>query len=476
MRMSPDLSATLSALDWAVFAAVLGVTFFAVILGNRRRPRAGEEADMLDLLLMGRRLTLPLFTATLVATWYGGIFSVTEYAFQTGVYNWITQGVFWYAAYLVFAFALVKRIRRDSPRTMPELLGQMFGPRSARLGAVFNLFNVLPLTYVLSVGLFLQLLFGGPLLAWMLGGTVLVLAYSTFGGFRSVVFSDVIQFVVMCASVALVIVFSMTTYGGIGWLRQSPNIPAGHWKLGGEGIPLAGTLVWGFLALGTLVDPNFYHRCLAAKDTRTAKRGILIATGVWVLFDFCTTFGALYALAAIPGAEPKTAYLAYGLHVLPPGLRGFFLAGILATILSTLDSYLFLSGTIVAYDLAPKRWKGRVAFHHLGTVAMALVAIPLAWSLRDGPMVNLWKLVGGYATACLLFPVFAGYLFPGRIGDKAFVVSSLCGAALMTVFHLALPRLPETWQVVEPFYAGLAGTLGGLLAAGGFASKSLDRR
>lgn len=460
----------LTALDWGVFIGVLLITLGAVVYGNLRRRRMSDhsaEADLLDLLLMGRRLTLPLFTATLVATWYGGIFSVTEFAHEVGIYNWLTQGVFWYAAYLIFAFGLVKRIRGSEARTMPELLGGMFGPRSAKLGAWLNLLNVLPVTYLLMLGIFLQIVFGGSLLVWMTLGILVVVGYSTLGGFRSVVFSDLVQFTVMCSSVVLVIVFSMTRHGGIGWLRTHPEIPAGHWKPLGDGIPLSLTLVWGFLALGTLVDPNFYQRCLAAKDIKTARKGILLATLVWVGFDFCTTFGALYARAALPAAEPRTAYLLYSIQLLPPGLSGFFLAGILATILSTLDSYLFLSGTLVAYDLAPAGRKGQLRFLHLGTVLMGAVALIAAWvfQLTGENLVGIWKFFGGYATACILVPLLSGYIWPGKIPDKTFVSACVSGIVLMTLYHLFRARVP--FGDIEPFYFGLLGTLPPLLGAAG---------
>jgi len=473
MQAEINVFSILSAGDWMVFAGVLLLTLGLVIYGNFRRIRVekghSHEADLLDLLLMGRRLTLPLFTATLVATWYGGIFSVTQYSYETGIYNWLTQGVFWYAAYLIFAFCLVGRIRRSEARTMPELLRGMFGPRSEKLGAWLNLLNLLPITYVMALGLFLQVLFGGSLLVWMVIGTAMVVAYSTFGGLRSVVYSDLVQFVVMCASVAMVIFFSMRSYGGLGWLRAHPAIPAGHWKLMGEGMPLSTTLVWGFLALGTLVDPNFYQRCLAAKDVRTARRGILLATGVWVAFDFCTTFGALYARAVLPEADSLTAYLVYSVQLLPAGYRGFFLAGILATILSTLDSYLFLSGTLASFDLAPSRLKGRISLHYLGTIGMAVLAVigAVVFERSGENLVEIWKFFGGYASACLLFPLMAGYLLPGRVSDASFSRSCICGMALMTLFYLTRSKLPDAWSGYEPFYYGLLGSLAPLILAQG---------
>ena len=46
-------------------------------------------------MIMARTLTLPLFIATLVASWYGGIFGVTEISYNTGIYCFLTQGIFW---------------------------------------------------------------------------------------------------------------------------------------------------------------------------------------------------------------------------------------------------------------------------------------------------------------------------------------------------------------------------------------------
>ncbi|MDA3873542.1 MAG: sodium:solute symporter family protein [Kiritimatiellae bacterium] len=467
MQNSIVVTEYLQAADWLVFAGVLLLTVGVVMYGNVRRrllPASVEDAKLLDLLLMGRRLTLPLFTGTLVATWYGGILSVTEYAFDYGLYSWVTQGVFWYVAYLIFAFCLVRRIRETRARTMPDMLEKLFGPRSGKLGAWLNLFNVLPVMYVLSLGLFLQMVLGGNLIVWMVLGTATVVAYSTFGGFRSVVFSDMVQFGVMCTAVALVIAFSMHSYGGIGWLRTVGSIPATHWNPFHNGISIGSTLVWGFVALGTLVDPNFYQRCLAAKDARTAMRGILLATLVWVGFDFCTTFGAFYARAVLPEASSATAYLTYSVQLLPPGLRGFFLAGILATILSTLDSYLFLSGTVVAYDLAPSRFKGSIRFHHLGTLGVAVLAVGLTQLFHEANLVDIWKFFGGFSTACLLVPLMVGYLFPGKLKDGQFVCSSLGGALSMIVFRLVRTflDLPEFWQTFEPFYFGLLGSVIGL--------------
>jgi SSS family solute:Na+ symporter len=69
--------------DWAIFIAVLGATIASVVYGNSLKEKKSDEGEegLLELLLMGRKLTLPVFVATLVATWYGGIFGVTALTF-----------------------------------------------------------------------------------------------------------------------------------------------------------------------------------------------------------------------------------------------------------------------------------------------------------------------------------------------------------------------------------------------------------
>ena len=428
-NFSPEINiqGQLENLDWPIFIIVLLITFGSVIYGGRLRKtshlKKTNQLGLLDHLVMGRQLTLPLFVATLVATWYGGIFGVTKIAFNQGIYNFVTQGVFWYIAYLVFALFMVDKIAPYEALTLPNLLEKMFGKKSGILGAFFNFFNVLPISYVISIGLFIQLLFNFSLEQSMLIGIGLVLSYSTLGGLRSVVYSDLIQFFVMCTGVALVFILSISTFGGIDFLKTS--LPESYFQLTGTNT-IATTFIWGLIALSTLVDPNFYQRCFAAKSPKVAKKGIIISTIIWAIFDLCTTFGAMYAKAIIPQAEAGTAYLTYAIQLLPNGLRGFFLAAILATILSTLDSYLFLAGATVGHDLPPKKHQGKKRLIMLGTIASAGLAYILAIYFK-GDIKTVWKTLGSYSAACLLIPVVMGHLLKERISDNHFVLTCLAG-------------------------------------------------
>lgn len=446
----------LNYIDWSVFSFFLLLTFAAVVYGNYKKKKIEqdntEDASVVDLILMGRQLTLPLFVGTLVATWYGGIFGVTRIAYEHGIYNFITQGVFWYIAYIIFAFFILHRVARYKAITLPHLVGKMFGPRSEKIAAIFNILNLVPIAYTISLGLFLNLIFGIGLTLSMCIGLALVLSYSLWGGFRAVVFSDFIQFFVMCIAVFVVIIFSYFTLGGVSFLKA--QLPAEHFSISG-GEEISTLFVWGFIALATLVNPCFYQRCFASKSLKTAKYGILISTVVWICFDLCTTFGAMYARAALPDADPGNAYLVYSLQILPSGFKGLFLAGVLATILSTLDSYLFLAGTTLTHDLLPKRFRSKITLHHLGIVSVGVVSILMAL-IFDGNIKIVWKTLGSYSAACLLLPVMYGYIFPGKISDKQFSFACVMGVIAVTYWRV----LSHTgfWKQVDALYVGILTT------------------
>lgn len=458
--------AKLETLDWIVFFVILLITVLAVLFGHKKKVNADtNDSNLLEILLMGRSLTLPLFVATLVATWYGGIFGVTQIAFEKGVFNFITQGVFWYITYIIFALFLVEKVRARGSMTMPQLLEDMFGPKAAKLGAIFNFFNVIPIAYIISVGIIVRSFTDYSLGLSMAIGTLTVVLYSSWGGLRAVVFSDLIQFFVMCLAVFSVLAFSIYTYGGYNYL--SNHLPEHHFHLTGD-VGLAQTLVWGFIALSTLVDPNFYQRCFAATTTHVAKRGILASTVVWIAFDFCTTFGAMYARAALPEADSASAYVEYALGLLPPGLRGFFLAGILATVLSTLDSYLFLASTTLHFDLLKvKRLSPRVSH----VLSLCLVSL-IGWSLAlvfEGDIKRTWKILGSYSASCLLVPVLYGYLRPGKTSERRFIVACLGGVITTTVWRVA--PLTGFWSEIDALYVGMITTSAILILPSKFSAK-----
>src|SRR4029077_8121207 len=172
------------------------------------------------------------------------------------------------------------------------------------LGAVIIQVLSSPAPYVLMVGVLLQLIFGWPLVPAVLVGTIFSTANSLRVGMRSVVNADNVQFVLMYLGFLIALPLLAFRFGGLGFLRA--HLPATHFVWHGGNSPQY-IFVWYFIALQTLVEPAFYQRCFAAKDEKTAQRGVLISIGFWMLFDFLTTFTGMYARALMPALRDATS-------------------------------------------------------------------------------------------------------------------------------------------------------------------------
>lgn len=438
------------------FAAALyiGVSF-------ARRSKTAES-----FLLAGRRLTLPLFVGTLVSTWYGGLLGVGEITYRDGLVNWLVQGGFWYLAYLIFALFLAGRLSRSGQTTLPDQMALLHGPGARGLASLLNFLNVVPVAYMLTLGLVVQLLLGVPLWVGVLLGALVMGIYSLLGGFEAVVYTDMLQFALMCLAVALVLAFAVLTLGGGDYLRQ--NLPAGHLHPVGR-YSLQELGVWLLIALTTLVDPNFYHRCYAAGSPRTARRGILIAVGFWALFDVCTTFGGLYARAALPAVDPKLAYPLLADALLPPGLKGFFLAGVLATAMSTVDSYCFVGAMTLSHDLVrqllgrPLSDRAAVRLTRLGILLTGGLAAALAL-LFSGSIKAIWKTMGSLSSAAVLLPMVLGQLGWRPPGAG---VAAMWGGVVGTLGWAALRRWGGPWALgLEAMVPGLGLSLAAYLLWG----------
>jgi solute:Na+ symporter, SSS family len=453
-----------SPLDWGLVVAYFG--FLAVVWLRQ----LGRRSGTLDYLVAGRRVTLPALVATLVATWYGGILGVGEYSWRHGLANWVVFGVPYYIGALLFALLFARRARAAALYTVPDLLDRHYGRGPAMAGAIGVFVTSAPAAYVLMLGTLFAAMFGLPLLPCVLGAAVFSLFYIDRGGLRTVVFTDQVQFALMYAGFILIVVVLVAKHGGLGFLAG--HLPASHFSWRGDSAP-QDILVWYFIALSALVDPGFWQRAYAARDPDVAKRAVLWSIVCWAVFDFLTTTTGMYARALLPQlANPVFAFPEVARVTLGPGALGLFYLAMIATVMSTIDSYGFIAAATLGRDLIWRLRGGpeeRVPFYtRVGLVIAAIFAAALA--LARPSIVDLWHDLGSITTPALLLPVGTALLGRGRLGPRATLAAMIVPFVLALGWVLAksFPR-PGTppgypWSI-EPIYVGLAASLA-LYAAG----------
>ncbi|PIE03586.1 MAG: hypothetical protein CSA81_01580 [Acidobacteria bacterium] len=419
----------------------------------------GEKQSESDYIVGGRRLTLPAFIATLVTTWYGGILGVGEFTFLYGISNWFVFGLPYYFFAIAYAIFLAPRIRTRPGLTIPDQVSAAHGSLAGKMSAVCAFFMTLPAPYMVMLGLLISWITGWNLTLSIALGTLFSMAYLISGGFKAVVRTDKLQFLLMFAGFAVLVFTVFFQYGGVALLSE--KLPATHFQPSG-GNSAAFILVWYFIAIWTFVDPGFHQRCSAAESPQTARKGIFYAIVFWFVFDLMTTVAGLYARALLPELEqPALSFPALGHEVLHPLAAGLFLTGLLATIMSTIDSFTLLSSISLGYDLLGKNGSS-LSKIRLGIVVTAVVSMILAATLPS--VIDLWYVIGTLFIPPMLLPLLTALVPRFGIGVKIVQTNFIVGFALPFIWLLAgiskagmtNPEYPLGWQ---PMFPGLAFSL-----------------
>lgn len=414
---------------------------------------------------------------------------------------------------LVLGWVLVPFYMRSRVFTMPEFLERRFNPASRWVLSIISL-----IAYVLTkiaVGIFAGgVVFGAllPELSVTIGGTVfnsfwvgsvavIVLTglYTTLGGMRAVAYADALQTGILVVGSGLLTWYGLDALGGWGQLKAilgpemfnlwKPLIPEG---VEGTWAPVkeAGRMAWyfngnypwvGMLFCAPIIglwywctDQYIVQRALGAPNVTEARRGTIFAGFLKLLPVIIFIVPGMVTLAlarqgSVPGlanfidasgnAVPEMSQAAFPLlvqNVMPAGVRGFVVAGLLAALMSSLAGVFNASSTLFTIDVYKKLnpnvgekqlvWVGRVAT--LVLVAVGLLWIPVIQGARG--LYDYLQGVQGYLAPPIAAVFFLG-VFMKRLNGAG------CLAALLVGFALGAFRL----LVDTPVTLGLEGFAGG---------------
>ena len=418
--------------------------------------------DGVDFLLAGRSLTLPIFVMTLVSTWYGGILGVGEFSYRYGISNWFLQGVPYYVFAALFAWLLAKKIRATNLISIPDKLHESYGKKTAVLGSFLTFTLMTPAPYVLMFSVLFQMMFGWSFITSVIVTAVVALSYLYIGGFRSDVYTDVFEFILMFIGFAVIIPFAYNQFGGMGFFKT--NLPPLHltWH-GGNNWQFI--MVWFFIALWTLVDPAFHQRCYAAKDGKTAQRGIFISIIFWFIFDAMTSLTGLYARAALPNlTNPIMAFPQLADQILPPVAKGLFFVGMLATMMSTLNTLGLVSAQTLGRDIFLRlKNQSRISndesvtfYTKIGLFVSFLFSVMIAVAIPS--VIKIWYTLGTVVIPGLLVPLMASYFDKFKMKSDSAFLSMLLGWGTSLVWLVAGYVNGNSGNYplgIEPMYPGL---------------------
>ena len=315
------------------------------------------------------------------------------------------------AGLMMLCFVFLPLYRRMGVYTLSEYLGRRYDERSR---VMFSLISIVTIVFVRMA---LAFYIGARALGYLLKGTpletgyttgivilaVITSAYTIWGGLKAVIWTDVVQSILLLAAgvFVAVLVFSTPEIGGFGGLlaldaalpeaeqKFHLYLPTDHPQLPWTGV-FSGLLLMHFFYWGT--NQFIAQRALAARSDFDARMGLVTAGFLKLLIPFVSISAGIAAghlfqqrlvtgeLAALP--QPDDAFPLLVRLVVPAGygLMGLITAGLIGAILSTIDSMMNSGATLFTFDFYKRYWNREAAERELilaGRVAI-LVSVVLA--------------------------------------------------------------------------------------------------
>ncbi len=460
MNYGQGFSFSFSIADYSVillyFVAIIFIGF------KYSKAQRGVSDTKEDFLLAGRKLTLPIFVSTLVATWYGNILGVGEFIFNDGLVGWVCFSLTYYVSAFLFAIFISHKIRDLNISTIPEQIESKYGKTAALISSFIVLIITIPAVYVLILGVIVQMFTGWDLSVSIIISTAISFAYIIKGGFKADVATNTAQFILMYLGFAVLLFFCISEYGSP--IAMLGRLPESHLTFTGNyGIQFV--IVWFIIAFQTFVDPGFHQRCAAVTKPSVARNGILVSILFWMLFDFMTMTTALYAKAFMP--ITTTGIMSYPVlsnTVLPTFWKGIYVVSVLAAVMSTLDSYAFISGATIGNDILKQTKK----FSHIesklltkyGIVIAGIISIIMAISLPSA--VDLIYKTASIALPGLFYPLVITYFKKFRLSPNNALIIMLSATTVSLVWTVMKWQnihinffISEIFINIEPMIPGI---------------------
>lgn len=429
---------------------VVPILYLAVVAWVGLRVGRGTQ-DAESLFLAGRGLGFGVVGTSLFASNVSSttLIGLAGAAYASGIavasYEWMAALVLVFAAIFLIPIYVRSRLL-----TIPDYIERRYDRRARVYVAALMMFLsvVVDTAASLYAGALVLTVFIPQLPLWptLIGLGLFAGLYTSVGGLKAVMLTDVVQAVVLLAGSVLITYFAFAEFG-FDWSAVRAGVPDDHLHLI---LPASDPdLPWPGLILGLPILGLYYwttnqyisQRFLAAKTLDHARWGAVFAAGLKLLPLFIMVLPGVMAIAFLPElARPDEVFPTLVRDVLPVGLRGLMIAAVMAAIMSTIDSTLNAASAIAVYDLAALQDRDiaparllRIA--RLTTIGFMVIAI--AWAPVVATFPGLFAYlqeVFSYAVPPVAAVYLGGIFWRGARRRAGFVALGVGHAAGLALF------------------------------------------
>lgn len=352
--------------------------------------------------------------------------------------------------------------------TLPHFFEKRFGDPTGLLRILSALITLFFFTIYAASGLnatakLFETMFQVPFMWSLLIGGACIIVYTLLGGFLAVCWTDLVQGILMVIAIVAVPMMCWMQIGGWSGIEATAAandislslIPRGERPL----IGIISTAAWG---LGYCGMPHILARFMSIGKIKELRPAMYIAV-VWVLISlgFAVVVG-LVGMAFVPGLVPpmhETVFIQMARSSFHPLLSGIFLAAILAAIMSTIDSQLLVSASVLTEDLNRKisgrklSDESRIRLGRIGVAVISIVAMIIAAD-RNSSILKLVEYAWGGLGAAF-GPVVIMALYSRRTSWQSALLGMFLGSvALVSWERFGLSQY--MYEIVPGFVVNMA--------------------
>jgi sodium/proline symporter len=375
---------------------------------------------------------------------------------------------------------VAKRLRHytevsENSITLPDFFSNRFKDDKKILSSIAAVmilvfFTVYTASGFAACGTLFNSVFGLNYQASMIVCAIVIVAYTSLGGFMAASTTDLIQGLLMSFAIVIVLAVGVNAVGGVGNIVEHGkglegffdvmkyHDPASGHAVSQGMIPILSGLAWG---LGYFGVPHILVRFMAIRDPQEMKKSRNIAM-IWVVISLTVavfigfTGAALYPnVKELAGSGNQRIFIYMTTHLfkglLPLFLAGIILSGILAATMSTSDSQLLIASSCVSKDLFQGLFKKDATEKHIliisrvTTIVIAVIGVIIAMDENSsvfGLVENAWAGFGGAFGPLVLFS-----LFWKRTNLKGAVAGMLSGGILAFIWPMTFAKWGGIFEI-----------------------------
>lgn len=405
-----------------------------------------EIKNMDDFILGGKRFSTFSLTATLMATLTGAgmTIGVAGSVYDIGasaLWNYIGFGI----GLFLFVY-ICPKLRAANKRSLAEVIAGEFGNLPRFFVALFSAVYVMGSACLCITGMARMITYIGEpwgisITTAVIITTVIAIVYTALGGLYAVVWTDVVQFVIMFVGIIILgPILAIVKSGGIANIANNlavNNLSLTNPFIGSPiSVIISTTLI---MMLAVPGDPTVPQRALAAKDTKSAQKAFNYTGVAAILYGIgILIIGAACALLLPNIVEEygttEAAFPIFILRYFPPVLRGLTISALIAAIMSTIDSMILVAATSIVYDIGsivfPKA-KDDSLKRAMPIAVLALGGIGLFVALRISSILSAMYFIFSLISSAFIFPLIATLYW--KRATKWGVTASILGGAVCCI-------------------------------------------